>query len=172
MTTSGRTAQPVGHYEFCRAHLDECAVRGDGRARVRLTPQAWNELVTVNAEVNLSVTPATDEEMFGRPEVWAYPDALGDCEDLALLKRRELIARGWPAGALLMTVVHRPDGEGHAVLTALTDRGDLVLDNLEPRILVWNETVYRYVKRQSEWNSGHWLEINDARTTSVGSLTR
>jgi predicted transglutaminase-like cysteine proteinase len=71
-----------------------------------------------------------------------------------------------------MTVVHRPDGEGHAVLTALTDRGDLVLDNLEPRILVWNETVYRYVKRQSEWNSGHWLEINDARTTSVGSLTR
>ncbi len=61
----------------------------------------------------------------------AYPPTAGDCEDIALLKRRDLIEKGWPVGALLMTVVRQANGEGHAVLTVLTDRGDLVLDNLK-----------------------------------------
>jgi predicted transglutaminase-like cysteine proteinase len=141
-------------------------------ARVRLTPQLWNELTAINAAVNGTVQPATDLEMFGRTEIWGYPGTRGDCEDVALLKRRDLIERGWPVGALLMTVVRRANGEGHAVLTVLTDRGDLVLDNLEPRVLVWTETTYRFVKRQSEFNSGQWVAIDDVRTTSVGSLAR
>ena len=89
-----------------------------------------------------------------------------------LLKRRDLVQEGWPIGALLITVVRRTDGEGHAVLTVETDRGDLVLDNLQPRVLVWSDTDYQYVKRQSETNTGQWMAIDDARTTSVGSLTR
>jgi len=172
MVTAEKTAQPIGHYEFCQRHADECAVRSSTKARVALTPALWNQLVAVNASVNLSVTPATDDEIFGRPEVWAYPDGRGDCEDFVLLKRRMLLAKGWPVGALLATVVRQKNGEGHAVLTVLTDRGDLVLDNLQPRVLVWSETDYRYVKRQSELNSGQWMAIDDARMTSVGSLTR
>jgi predicted transglutaminase-like cysteine proteinase len=172
MPTTGRTSQPIGHYEFCQSHGSECNVRSSGSQRIRLTPQLWNQLVAVNAEVNLAVKPATDQEIYGRPEVWAYPGARGDCEDLVLLKRRDLIEQGWPVGALLITVVRQKNGEGHAVLTVETDRGDLVLDSLQPRVLVWNETDYQYVKRQSETNSGQWMAIDDARTNLVGSLTR
>lgn len=172
MVTAGKTAQPIGHYEFCRSHVDECGVRSAGLTQVRLTPGLWNQLVAVNARVNLSVTPATDEEVYGRPEVWAYPAGRGDCEDLVLLKRHELIGKGWPVGALLITVVHQKNGDGHAVLTVVTDRGDLILDSLQPRVLVWSETDYTYVKRQSELNSGQWMAIEDARMTAVGSLTR
>ena len=93
MATTGKTSQPIGHYEFCQSHASECTVQSHAPARVRLTPQLWNELVAVNAEVNLSVTAATDEEIFGRPEVWAYPGQKGDCEDLVLLKRRDLIEK-------------------------------------------------------------------------------
>ena len=173
MATTGRTAQPIGHFEFCRDHAAECSVRSLIRPRVALTPALWNQLAAVNARVNLAITPATDEEVYGREEVWAYPDrGLGDCEDVVLLKRRDLIAKGWPVGALLITVVRQPNGDGHAVLTVLTDRGDLILDNLQPRILVWTDTDYEYVKRQSELNSGQWMQIHDARLTAVGSLTR
>ena len=172
MATAGRTSQPIGHYEFCQTHAAECAVKSSASARVRLTPQLWNDLVAVNAAVNLAVTPATDEEVYRRPEFWAYPGARGDCEDLVLLKRRDLIEKGWPVGALLITVVRQRNGEGHAVLTVETDRGDLVLDSLQPRVLVWSDTDYQYVKRQSELNSGQWVAIDDARTNLVGSLTR
>lgn len=174
MVTIGSTSQPVGHFDFCKEHVAECNVRSSGNARVRLSPGLWNQLISVNAQVNLSVTPATDEEIFGRPEVWAYPgaDMRGDCEDIVLLKRRQLIAKGWPAGALLVTVVRQQNGDGHAVLTALTDRGDLILDNLHPRVLVWTDTDYQYVKRQSERHSGRWSAIEDVRTVAVGSLSR
>ena len=64
----------------------ECAVRSRTEARVPLTPRLWNELVAVNAQVNLSIIPATDEEVYGRPEYWAYPVDRGDCEDLVLLE--------------------------------------------------------------------------------------
>ncbi len=172
MATAGRTSQPIGHYEFCQSHVAECTVKSSGSQRVRLTPQLWNELVAVNAEVNLAIKPATDEEIYGRPEVWAYPTTRGDCEDLVLLKRRDLIEQGWPVGSLLITVVRQTNGEGHAVLTVETDRGDLVLDSLQPRVLVWSDTDYQYVKRQSETNSGQWMALDDARTNLVGSLTR
>jgi predicted transglutaminase-like cysteine proteinase len=172
MVTTGKTSQPIGHYEFCQSHVAECSVKSSGMSRVRLTPQLWNQLVAVNAEVNLAIKPATDEEVYGRPEFWAYPTTRGDCEDLVLLKRRDLIMMGWPVGSLLITVVRQRNGEGHAVLTVETDRGDLVLDSLQPRVLVWNETDYQYVKRQSETNSGQWMAIDDARTNLVGSLTR
>ncbi len=169
METAGTTAQPIGHYEFCRRYADECVERSPAKMRVQLTPALWNELVAVNASVNLSIKSATDEEIFGRTEYWAYPDVAGDCEDLVLMKRRELIRKGWPVGTLLITVVRQANGEGHAVLTVLTDRGDLILDNLQPRVLVWNETEYSYVKRQSEVFAGGWMAIDDARMTSVGS---
>lgn len=174
MATVGSTSQPVGHYDFCKEYAAECAVRSSGRDRVRLSPGLWNQLIDVNTRVNIAITPATDEEIYGVPEMWAYPgaDMRGDCEDIVLLKRRELIEMGWPVGALLITVVRQQNGDGHAVLTVLTDRGDLILDNLQPHILVWTETDYEYVKRQSERHSGRWSEIQDIRTVAVGSLRR
>jgi predicted transglutaminase-like cysteine proteinase len=170
MATAGKTSQPVGHYEFCRAHRAECRAKSGRNPRVHLTPELWNQLTGVNATVNRTIRPATDQQIFGRSEVWTYPVGQGDCEDVALLKRRDLIELGWPVGALLMTVVRQRNGEGHAVLTVLTDRGDLILDNMRPRILVWSDTEYQFVKRQSEFDSGAWVSINDAGAVSVGSL--
>jgi predicted transglutaminase-like cysteine proteinase len=46
-----------------------------------------------------------------------------------LLKRKMLIDAGWPREALLITVVRDKKGEGHAVLTVKTDKGEFVLDN-------------------------------------------
>lgn len=163
MTVTSRTSQPIGHYEFCQDHLDECSVRTAAPKPVKLTQPLWNELIGANDAVNAAVTPRTDIDLYGVEERWAYPAAFGDCEDYALLKRRLLIDKGWPAAELLVTVVRQRHGDGHAVLTVRTDRGDLILDNLESRILVWVDTDYQYVKRQSEFDSGQWMAISDGR---------
>jgi predicted transglutaminase-like cysteine proteinase len=170
MEITGKTSQPIGHYEFCQIYASECAVKSKSEIRVTLTPERWNTLVEVDNQVNTAITPTTDMKLFGRPEVWFYPTTEGDCEDFVLLKRRDLIEKGWPAGALLVTVVRQKNGDGHAVLTVVTNRGDLVLDNLNGHILVWNQTDYQYVKRQSQLDTGGWVAIDDARMPLVGSV--
>ncbi len=172
MATAGITTRPAGHNDFCRRNPAECRVKTKVEPRVHLTAERWNELVAVNNEVNWAVAPVTDLELFGKEELWVYPKTKGDCEDFVLEKRRDLVKQGWSVGALLITVVRQTNGDGHAVLTVLTDRGDLVLDNLEPQVKIWSQTEYQYVKRQSEIDSGRWVAIDDARTSSVGSLAR
>jgi predicted transglutaminase-like cysteine proteinase len=170
MVTGGRTTQPIGHYEFCQRYRGECAQRTSATAPVELTRQLWSELITVNNRVNQRVEPRTDMEMWGKQEVWSYPERVGDCEDYVIEKRRELMAAGLPAGSLLITVVRQPNGDGHAVLTVRTSAGDYILDNLEGRVLAWQDTEYTYLKRQSETNSGSWVSINDGRAVAVGSV--
>ena len=170
MPTGGRTTQPVGHYEFCQRQPDECRLKSSAGAPVELTRGLWAAMVEINNAVNTMVTPRTDMEIWGREEVWSYPDGIGDCEDYALEKRRQLMALGVPAGDLLLTVVRQPSGAGHAVLTMRTSRGEFVLDNLEPRILAWTDTEYTFLKRQSERNSGVWVQINDGRADAVASV--
>jgi len=172
METTGSTTRPIGHQEFCMRHWSECRVKSRTDARVHLTAARWNDLVAINNDINRATMPVTDAELFGREEVWVYPESMGDCEDFVLLKRRELMATGWPVGSLLVTVVRQKNGDGHAVLTVRTDRGDLVLDNLHSQVKIWSQTDYQYVKRQSEFHTGRWVAIDDARTPLVGSLTR
>ncbi|MCB1498373.1 MAG: transglutaminase-like cysteine peptidase [Bauldia sp.] len=172
MAVGGKTSQPIGHHEFCVAHPAECSVHSETRVHVRLDRARWKELTDVNQSVNTGIRPATDEEMYGRPEVWGFPTTSGDCEDYALLKRKRLLDKGWPAAALLITVVRQTNGDGHAVLTVTTDHGDLVLDNLDSQVRLWSATSYRYLKRQSEYDSGAWVAIEDGRGQQplVGSL--
>jgi hypothetical protein len=59
----------------------------------------------------------------------------GDCR---VLKRRMLIHAGWPRETLLVTVVRDDRGEGHAVLTVITDEGDYILANQKKGILIWS----------------------------------
>jgi predicted transglutaminase-like cysteine proteinase len=170
MTTGSRTTQPIGHFQFCQRAPEECQQKTSGSRPAELTRALWAEMVDINNAINTAVTPRTDMEMWGQEEVWSYPDGLGDCEDYVLEKRRELMAAGVPAGSLLITVVRQPNGDGHAVLTVRTTEGDYILDNLEPRVLAWQETEYTYLKRQSEKNSGAWVSITDGRTSAVGSV--
>jgi len=170
MHTGGRTTQPVGHYQLCQQIPQECRQKSAG-APVELTRMLWSQIVAINNAVNGSIEPRTDMEMWGVEENWSYPvTGQGDCEDYALEKRRRLVALGVPIGNTLMTVVRQANGDGHAVLTVRTSRGDFILDNLEPRIMAWEDTEYTYLKRQSEFNSGVWVKINDGRADAVASV--
>lgn len=157
------TSIPIGHYEFCNARPSECNIKTNGDVRVRLTEENWQTLLNVNDKANRSILAITDADLYGTEELWTYPIDAGDCEDYVLQKRRDLLAEGWPPAALLITVVLQPNGEGHAVLTVRTDRGDLVLDNLDDRVMLWSETPYTYIKRQSKNHTGKWELINDSR---------
>jgi predicted transglutaminase-like cysteine proteinase len=158
---TGATSIPVGHSEFCKLNRDECGANARVVEAVTLTEARWAELVQVNNEFNSSIVPVTDADLYQVDELWAYPDGYGDCEDIALAKRRQLIDAGWDASALLMTVVREANGNGHAVLMVRTDRGDLVLDNQDGMIRVWTETPYQYIKRQSQLHAGEWVDIVD-----------
>lgn len=171
MQTNGRTTQPIGHFELCKRSPVECNTKTASQTPIELTRSLWAEIVAINNDVNTSVTPLTDMEMWGVEEYWSYPtNGAGDCEDYALEKRRRLMQLGVPAGDLLLTVARQPNGEGHAVLTVRTSLGEFILDNLETRVLAWNETEYTYLKRQSERNSGVWIAINDGRADAVASV--
>ncbi len=74
-----------------------------------------------------------------------------------------LMQAGWPREALLITVVRDKKGEGHAVLTVKTDKGDFVLDNQNQEVLSWAETGYRFVKRQSQSDPNVWVALGDPR---------
>lgn len=170
MQTGSATSQPIGHYEFCQQHRRECGVRSKATVAPRVTERGWAAIRQVNAAVNREIAPVTDQQLHGRDEIWSYPTAQGDCEDFALEKRRRLMRKGFSAGNLLMTVVRKPDGEGHAVLTLRTAQGDFILDNLENSVKLWTRTPYRYLKRQASSNSGRWVTIDNGAEVLVGSV--
>ena len=168
--TGGLTSQPIGHYEFCKANPVECAVATPDRGAVRMTDALWNRISSVNVAVNAAVRPMSDIDIYGKDEVWAYPDdAVGDCEDYVLEKRRQL-SRAIPLSNLLITVVRKKNGEGHAVLTVRSDQGDFILDNLTDSVRQWDETGYRFLKRQASDHTGHWVTIREGQAPLVGSV--
>ena len=165
MEVSGWTSPPIGYVDFCRRSPDQCRGHGDAEAPF-LTAERWRDLVEVNTFVNQAVIPATDQDFYGAEEMWRLPETYGDCEDYVLLKRKWLAERGWPTGALLVTVAFDEFGDGHAVLVVRTTRGELVLDNKTGDIRAWYETPYRYVKRQSVEDPNRWVSLGDPRWTS------
>jgi predicted transglutaminase-like cysteine proteinase len=170
MVTGAVTSQPIGHYEFCRLYKDECNVRSRDSGPARVTDHGWKIVSEINASVNAAITPATDREIFGREEVWSYPVDAGDCEDFVLLKRRKLIEAGFSEASLLITVVRKPDGEGHAILTLRSSQGDFILDNLFDEVKPWYDTPYTFLKRQASFDAGRWVTIEDGRDILVGAV--
>ncbi len=177
---------PRGYTAFCQLHPQDCAaVRRRGatetEAPVRLDANRLAELDAVNRAVNAAVHPITDIKLYGRIEEWTYPrrarlrlaskqgskkgiartieTLAGDCEDYVLLKRAQLLALGWPANALLITVVRDLEGLGHAVLTARTDGGDIILDNQAEDLAHWKATGYAFIKRQSARDPNLWVSL-------------
>jgi predicted transglutaminase-like cysteine proteinase len=135
-----------------------------------MSGQVWRDIVAVNASINAAVQPMNDFDVYGTDEVWAYPDGVGDCEDYVLEKRRQLMRRGLALSNLLITVVRKPDGEGHAVLTVRTTEGDFVLDNLTDEVRQWHMTGYRFLKRQAVDHTGHWVSIREGNEALVSSV--
>ena len=173
VSTGDATRAPIGWVEFCKERPVECRVRPTLPRDVTLTPKAWKELVRINKHVNDTIRPITDLEHYGVVEKWTYPDdGYGDCEDYALLKRRMLMEAGWPREALLLTVVREPSGDGHAVLTVKTDRGEFILDNQNPQIVLWSDSGYRFVKRQAQSDPNVWVALGDARPLIATATSR
>ncbi|MCT8989197.1 transglutaminase-like cysteine peptidase [Chelativorans sp. SCAU2101] len=171
MVTGSVTSQPIGHYEFCQKRPQECAIRPRDTGPLKVTPALWNKIVAVNAAVNRAVKPDSDINIYGREEVWTYPvNGIGDCEDYVLEKRRRLHDAGISLSNLLITVVRKRDGEGHAVLTVRTDRGDYILDNLNSEVKLWSHTGYTYLKRQASNHTGRWVSLRDENNLLVGAV--
>lgn len=170
MRVYGSSQPPYGFVRFCEAQPQECASVSQDEARFSATPERLSELDTVNRTINHAIQPATDTEIYGVNELWTIPTSRGDCEDYALLKRRTLIKRGWPASALLITVVRDEKNEGHAVLTARTTQGDFILDNKVEQVRLWNQTPYHFVMRQSYIDPRVWVSLDANDTTTPAAL--
>jgi len=160
MRIFGPAQPPHGFVRFCEANPSECASDHGQEARFDATAERLKELDDINRTVNHDIAPATDLEVYGVNEYWTLPRTRGDCEDYALLKRHNLIEKGWPVSALLMTVVRDEKGEGHAVLTARTVQGDFILDNKSEDVRLWTKTPYQFVMRQSYLNPKVWVALD------------
>ena len=161
---------PYGWADFCRRYVGECDTQPMRAESVKVTARVWKQVARVNTYVNTTIQPVSDMDHWGVLDQWDYPtDGKGDCEDYALLKRKMLMALGLPRQGLLITVVRDLHDEGHAVLTVVTDRGDFVLDNINPFVRVWTATGYRFVKRQSQEDPNAWVRLRDDDVPAVAA---
>ncbi len=115
----------------------------------------------INKKINGRVRSVSDQAQYKKREVWALPTRKGgDCEDFALLKKRELIALGIdPSRLLLATVFDRRQG-AHAVLVLRTEGGDLILDNLTNKIQPWRATQYTFMRMQNPQKPTTWVAVS------------
>ena len=171
MVDFGQVDPPPAFKRFCDESPEECAARPPAKNFTH-SPRRLEELDEVNRRVNRAISPERDIEHYGVEDYWTIPkDGRGDCEDYALLKRHLLIAMGWSTSDLLMTAVGLENGEGHAVLTARTPAGDLILDNRAREIKIWYQTNYNFKMRQSQKDPRVWLDLgpeNDELPAPVG----
>jgi len=170
---SGVTQAPPGWIAFCAQQPNECSEPTTTPSELALSRKTWIDLVHVNNWVNDAIKPLSDLKHWGVAERWSYPDdGYGDCEDYVLLKRRMLVHAGWPRETLLVTVVRDDRGEGHAVLTVITDEGDYILDNQKRDILIWSDTGYHFIKRQSQSNPNVWVSLGDQNAGTATATSR
>jgi|GEM_PF-833886 len=167
----GEPAKPPADWaNYCARYRSECGGQSEHVQALDLNVDTWLKLVSVNTWANRSIKAETDAEHWGIADHWDNPqDGVGDCEDFAILKRQTLIAMGVPQETLLLTVVWDKDNAGHAVLTAHTSQGDLILDNRTSAILLWSDTGYDFVKRQTQSNPNEWVYV-DGLTWSGGTM--
>ncbi|GJE18348.1 transglutaminase-like cysteine peptidase [Methylobacterium marchantiae] len=171
IAVSGAARPITAWVAFCESYVAECAVDLSEPATITLTPAIWNTIVAVNRRVNKSLRAVTDMDQLGVADRWDLAESgAGDCEDFQLLKRKLLADAGLPRRAMRMTVVIDEKGEGHAVLTLITNRGDLILDNKTSSVLPWRQTGYTFIKRESQ-DAVAWVSLGRA-TSPVTTANR
>ena len=156
------TLPPMAFTQFCLKYPSDCKQQRllFGGDRVELNKMRWTELENINRTVNSSIQPERNEDGLAG-EKWLLGPARGDCNDYAVTKRHQLIARGWPTRTVLLSEVATVSGEHHLVTIVRTNGGDLVLDNLTDRILPWSRTPYRWVRIQTPKNPNYWASISE-----------
>jgi predicted transglutaminase-like cysteine proteinase len=155
------TLAPMAFTQFCLKYPGDCKSGRPlfGGDRVELNDMRRSELETVNRTVNSSIQPARNDDGLAS-EKWLLSPLRGDCNDYAVTKRHQLIAKGWSARAVLLSEVVTASGEHHLVTVVRTSGGDLVLDNLTDQIMPWSRTPYRWVRMQTPKNPNYWASIS------------
>jgi len=158
---------PMAHTMFCLRYKEDCEVRGgDFRNRnIAMTVERLNELNSVNRQVNRDITPQPNLEGLAT-EKWVISPRAGECHDYAVTKRHELLVRGWPSRALLLSEVVIPSGEHHLVLVIGMKDPDtaevvnLVLDNLNYNLQPVGLTPYRWLRMESPDDPRFWSTVS------------
>ncbi len=151
-------AAPLGFDGVCDRYAWACARSAAARvtgaeAKLRLADR-------VNRAVNGQVREIADERQYRQREYWALPTARGgDCEDFALLKKRELIRAGIAPDNLRIATVLDRRRQAHAVLVLKTSAGDYVLDNLTTKLKPWDKTGYSFLRRQDPRSASGWALV-------------
>ena len=156
------TLAPMAFTQFCLKYPSDCKsgrllLEGD---RIELNDTRRSELETINRTVNSSIRPERNENGLAG-EKWLLSPLRGDCNDYAVTKRHQLIARGWPTRTVLLSEVVTVSGEHHLVTVVRTTNGDLVLDNLTDQIKPWSRTPYRWLRIQTPKNPNYWASISE-----------
>ncbi|WP_298843699.1 transglutaminase-like cysteine peptidase [uncultured Roseobacter sp.] len=150
-------APPSGARGLCSKYDWACAHSGSTQA---LTQKDLKTVQKVNRRVNRQISEVADLSQYRKADYWTLPlSRRGDCEDFALLKKKELIRAGIAPERLLLTTVLDRRGNSHAVLVLRADTGDYVLDNLTDRIKPWKETRYTFLRMQSPDKAGSWVGL-------------
>jgi predicted transglutaminase-like cysteine proteinase len=154
------TLAPMAYTQFCLRYPGECRTRKIFRGGpIRLSADRRLELGRVNSIVNTHIVPEPNLQGLAG-EVWLIGPDRGDCNDYAVTKRHQLIARGWPARTVLLSEVVTVSGEHHLVTVVRTNDGDLVLDNLTDKIMPWSHTPYRWLRMQTPKNPNYWASVS------------
>jgi predicted transglutaminase-like cysteine proteinase len=170
-TAAGTTLPPVGFVNFCARNPRECRSTGRSARKALMSGERWRTVYQLNSYVNGKISPASDADIYGKDEYWAFPADAGDCEDYVLLKKRYLEKLGFARSSLLITVVLDERNEGHAVLTLRTEEGDFVLDNRRNDIRRWSDLDYVFLKRQSDRDPRDWVALGGGGLTAAAMLT-
>ena len=143
-------------------------------------PLAEKRLIRrINARVNGAVRQLPDTVTAGIDEYWQRPtpgpELRGDCEDIAIEKRAQLLEAGFPADRLFFAVAYRRHFGLHTVLIARLADGDYVLDSLSPAVRLWARVQYSWLRQQSPTDPMRWSRIGgrraDTQVAAAGSAT-
>ena len=151
---------PMAFTVYCLRYPEQCKARRMvfRPGAMRLTEARRHELMQVNLSVNARIRPQRNLGGVATEE-WVINPESGDCNDYAVTKRHDLIAKGWPARALLLSEVKLTSGEHHLVLVVRTREGDLVLDNMTDRLKSWKLAPYRWVRMQTPTDPSLWSTV-------------
>jgi predicted transglutaminase-like cysteine proteinase len=157
ITSVASTPPPAGARQLCRQYSWACS----STASVAMTSQQELQIVKrVNRKINRTTREVTDQSQYRTVERWALPTRRGgDCEDFALLKKRDLIRAGIDPSKLLIATVLDTRRNAHAVLVYRSAAGDLVLDNLTNTIKPWSDTRYLFLRMQDPRQPENWVGV-------------
>lgn len=150
-------AAPDGFSGVCGRLQWMCASQSNG---AQVSENDMDAIRKINKRINGQVRYIEDSQQYSVDEYWALPSSRGgDCEDIAMLKMRELISMGIdPARLFLATVLDRKN-RNHAVLVLRMASGDYVLDNQTNKIVHWTKTRYSFVRMQNPTSPSRWQKL-------------